>query len=390
MLNTYIKKLFKASREKGTITTQALGQISSILEILAVDVARIAKSRMVVEERRTIVSKHVIFAARDIFGKGPIVPYIERKLDGYERTTKRSKGKRLEVKAGLTLSVSRCKTYLRDACAKMATKAAIALAALLEYVVVAIFAAVDDHTPRVTSRHITIALHNDDTLHLLRDRYSLEIEGGGVIPHIERDLVSKSTKKRPQAQYTGGITNPHRFRPGTVALREIRRYQKSTDLLIRRAPFERRVREILKKLGGDKIRLGDGSSSSIQSYVESLVTRVFRLAPKLAIHASRSSISKLDMELAIVFIIDEQTLIPKMVSPEVSKIPRAPLRKLARRGGVKRMTRQSIDVALTLIDRIVFGVLIKALNDIESNKKMTITTNVVDRAIKSCGSNFIL
>ena len=40
----------------------------------------------------------------------------------------------------------------------------------------------------------------------------------------------------------GGIKKPHRYRPGTVALREIRRYQKSTDLLIRKAPFQRLVR----------------------------------------------------------------------------------------------------------------------------------------------------
>ena len=43
----------------------------------------------------------------------------------------------------------------------------------------------------------------------------------------------------------------HRYRPGTVALREIRRYQKSTDLLIRKAPFQRLVREIMEKLNAD-------------------------------------------------------------------------------------------------------------------------------------------
>jgi histone H3/H4 len=42
----------------------------------------------------------------------------------------------------------------------------------------------------------------------------------------------------------GGVKKPHRFRPGTVALREIRKYQKSTELLIRKLPFQRLVREI--------------------------------------------------------------------------------------------------------------------------------------------------
>ncbi|EJK59417.1 hypothetical protein THAOC_20366 [Thalassiosira oceanica] len=42
------------------------------------------------------------------------------------------------------------------------------------------------------------------------------------------------------------IKRPHRYRPGIVALREIRRYQKSTELLIRKAPFQRLVREVLE------------------------------------------------------------------------------------------------------------------------------------------------
>ena len=43
---------------------------------------------------------------------------------------------------------------------------------------------------------------------------------------------------------TTGVKKPHRFKPGTVALREIRKYQKSTDLLIRKLPFQRLVREL--------------------------------------------------------------------------------------------------------------------------------------------------
>ena len=50
----------------------------------------------------------------------------------------------------------------------------------------------------------------------------------------------KAGKKAP----AGGVKKPHRFRPGTVALKEIRRYQKSMELLIRKLPFQRLVREI--------------------------------------------------------------------------------------------------------------------------------------------------
>ena len=38
---------------------------------------------------------------------------------------------------------------------------------------------------------------------------------------------------------TGGVKKPHCYRPGTVALHEIRKYQKNTELLIRKLPFAR-------------------------------------------------------------------------------------------------------------------------------------------------------
>uniref|UniRef100_A0A3Q0RTM8 Core Histone H2A/H2B/H3 domain-containing protein n=1 Tax=Amphilophus citrinellus TaxID=61819 RepID=A0A3Q0RTM8_AMPCI len=56
---------------------------------------------------------------------------------------------------------------------------------------------------------------------------------------------------RSSAPATGGVKKPHRYRPGTVALREIRRYQKSTELLIRKLPFQRLVREIAQDFKTD-------------------------------------------------------------------------------------------------------------------------------------------
>merc|ERR1712107_169549 len=63
---------------------------------------------------------------------------------------------------------------------------------------------------------------------------------GGKAPR--KQLATKAARKSAPA--TGGVKKPHRYRPGTVALREIRRYQKSTELLIRKLPFQRLVRLI--------------------------------------------------------------------------------------------------------------------------------------------------
>ena len=62
-------------------------------------------------------------------------------------------------------------------------------------------------------------------------------------------LATKSARK--SAPVGGGMKKPHRYRPGTVALREIRKYQKSTETLIRKAPFQRVVQEIMRNIKSD-------------------------------------------------------------------------------------------------------------------------------------------
>ncbi|KAH1168834.1 hypothetical protein KIL84_013424 [Mauremys mutica] len=70
---------------------------------------------------------------------------------------------------------------------------------------------------------------------------------GGKAPR--KQLATKAARKSAPA--TGGVKKPHRYRPGTVALREIRRYQKSTELLIRKLPFQRLVHEIAQDFKTD-------------------------------------------------------------------------------------------------------------------------------------------
>ena len=61
-----------------------------------------------------------------------------------------------------------------------------------------------------------------------------------------KQLVAQKIARK-SAPTTTGIKKPHRFKPGTVALREIRKYQKSTELLIRKLPFQRLIREIARE-----------------------------------------------------------------------------------------------------------------------------------------------
>merc|ERR1711976_1007969 len=98
-------------------------------------------------------------------------------------------------------------------------------------------------------------------------------------------------------QAAGGIKKPHRFRPGTVALREIRRFQKSTELLIRKLPFQRLVREIASEFKND-LRFQSSAVLPLQEASEAYMVGLFEDTNLCDIHAKRVTIMPKDIQLA--------------------------------------------------------------------------------------------
>lgn len=91
---------------------------------------------------------------------------------------------------------------------------------------------------------------------------------------------------------------PHRFRPGTVALREIRKYQRSTELLIRKLPFARLVREITNNLAPVPFRWTAEGLLALQEATEDFIVHLFEDCNLCAIHAKRVTIMPKDLQLA--------------------------------------------------------------------------------------------
>ncbi|KAF0923432.1 hypothetical protein E2562_006333 [Oryza meyeriana var. granulata] len=91
---------------------------------------------------------------------------------------------------------------------------------------------------------------------------------------------------------------PHRFRPGTVALREIRRFQKSTELLIPFAPFSRLVREITDFYSKEVTRWTYEALVALQEAAEYHLVDLFEVSNLCAIHAKRVTIMQKDIQLA--------------------------------------------------------------------------------------------
>ena len=140
---------------------------------------------------------------------------------------------------------------------------------------------------------------------------------GSIKAHLAK--LKKTTAKKKAAEHAaqagkakksglkapkGGVKKRYRYRPGTVALKQIRQYQKSTELLIRKLPFQRLVREIAcdqdvitSPLCG-KVRFQSAAIMALQEASEAYLVGLFEDSNLCAIHAKRVTIMPKDIQLA--------------------------------------------------------------------------------------------
>ena len=127
---------------------------------------------------------------------------------------------------------------------------------------------------------------------------------GGKQPrkHISHKVLRKGIN------LTEGIKKPHRYRPGMLALREIRRYQRSTENLIKRTPFQKLIREISQEYcicpdgpGTPSVQVHFQSTAiaALQEAAENFTVGLFEYINLLAIHARHVTIMPRDIQLAL-------------------------------------------------------------------------------------------
>ena len=128
---------------------------------------------------------------------------------------------------------------------------------------------------------------------MARTKQTARKNTGGKAPR--KHLASIAARKKHPG--TGGVKKPRRYRPGTVALKEIRKYQKSTDMLIRKLPFQRLVRQIAQDFRGD-LRFQSTAILALQEASEAYLVGLFEDTNLCAIHAKRVTIMPKDIQLA--------------------------------------------------------------------------------------------
>ena len=128
---------------------------------------------------------------------------------------------------------------------------------------------------------------------MARTKQTARKSTGGKAPRIH--LATKAA--RIAGPVSGGIKKPRRYCPGTVALRQIRKYQKTTDLLLRKAPFQRLIREISLDFKSN-LRYQGSAILALQEASKDYLVRLLEDTNMCAIHSKRVTIMPKDIQLA--------------------------------------------------------------------------------------------
>ncbi|XP_063150050.1 uncharacterized protein LOC134490734 [Candoia aspera] len=213
---------------------------------------------------------------------------------------------------------------------------------------------------------------------MARTKQTARKSTGGKAPR--KQLATKAARKSAPA--TGGVKKPHRYRPGTVALREIRRYQKSTELLIRKLPFQRLVREIAQDFKTD-LRFQSSAVMALQEASEAYLVGLFE-----------------DTNLFQVFLLVVMSgrgkggkglgkggakRHRKVLRDNIQGITKPAIRRLARRGGVKRISGLIYEETRGVLKVFLENVIRDAVTYTEHAKRKTVTAMDVVYALKRQG-----
>ena len=130
-----------------------------------------------------------------------------------------------------------------------------------------------------------------------------KVPRSGIKGIFNKKVTEPVKEGEPVVEQHGSIKKkkkPHRFRPGTVALKQIKKYQKSTALLIPKAPFCRLVKEIVNdgRMGEKALSMQSVAVQALQEATEAFLTQLFTDSNELCIHAGRTTIQPKDLRLA--------------------------------------------------------------------------------------------
>ena len=416
--STYIGRLKGQFGAKVRLNCGVLQQMDRMAQVFARTLSSSAREVCISNKKKTVTDSEVQLAINLYFPENlanETVQEIEKAIKKSVRAhnKKHDAPVRREVLAGLVFPVSLTEKFLREFDASklnVGKNAPIALTAALEYVVrkvldVSVTMSKENKKATVYPRHMFLAISNDEDLSVLIRNFNLEFMGVGVIPHIRPRLIADKAKKNTQAarrrksRARDSNKKSHKFLPGTVALREIRKYQKSGELLLQKLPFDRMVREIARNLSEGDIHFGNGTLASIQYFIEQKVVGLLNTSVGLALHANREGVKDKDVQMAwkltyswVPQTATEAALDDSGNNDGEDKKPKGTngMVRLGRRGGAKRIGKDAFPIIRQFIHSLVSIILTRTIEFLKYRRVITVGLGDLENSVSTFGINLAI
>lgn len=352
---TYVQKVLKQVHPDGGMTQQAMDAIDSVLRYFARRFAEDARRLALDNDTKTISSREIETAVNMMFtpvlaknamseGNRAVSKYSEFESSRNSDKTSDSPEFKVpktmkQVKAGLVFSVSLVDNdYLRNQGVNVGQGAPVYLSAVLEYLACELLeisgnVSRNDNRARIKVRDVFLAVQNDKEFSMLFREHNLVLIGTGVVANIDQRIIdSYETKSAKKPKRTNGAKTTHRYRPGTVALREIRQQQKSTRLLLCKVHIQKACKEIMATMTDDsKVMMSQEARNTLHYIVEQNIVNMFQEANKWCLHAGRNTVYVEDIQMAF----SNDNVVEG--SGDAFLFTQPPITALARRAGVYRM-----------------------------------------------------
>jgi histone H2A len=301
---TFISKVLKQVSDNAGITSNAKQQLNSFLCTLAKHISRIAKELTIHGKKKTISDKEISNSIKIVLSGGLLDNSIlegEKSVNIFNSSG--DKGSR-QNKAGIIFPPSITEKFLRNfgySKIMITNSSSVYLSAVLEYLTYEILDlslnyCKENKRSRITIRDIEVTIRNDEEFSKIFRKINYVFLGGGVIPFIHPSLLVKRKNK-----LTVKTNKKYKFRPGTIAIKDIRKFQKLSDILLfPKSSFEKFVRQLFKENNtannmADKIKISKEVFIILQYYIEQFIIKILYNSNFLAIHSGRIKIISTDI-----------------------------------------------------------------------------------------------
>jgi len=306
---TYISKVLKRISDSNGITSNSKQQLNSALCLISRMISTTVTTLTEMAKKKTMSEKEIKNALLIILPKKLADNAI---IEGQKAVLSFEKGDNVkgtsrQEKAGIIFSPAIAEKFLRNfgySKVMVTSNAPIYLAGALEYLTSEILenaskSANINKRIRISIRDIEMGVRKDEELNRFFTNNRISFLGGGVTPFIHPSLLLKKNrvKKRVNKVIKEGEKKKHRFRPGTVSVREIRRFQKMSNCVtFAKFPFEKLVRQIVSTHNIGSMKISKEVFIVLQYFVEQQVTSLLRNANFAAIHAGRVKLIPIDID----------------------------------------------------------------------------------------------